>query len=368
MLPVARRMITREKGRFAITALGVGMIVMLILLLFGMSEGVRTEANGYVRDRPVDLWLCQKNCTNLIRSSSLVDGMLEASIRAHPAVVGITPLLRLIGTSRIAGRRATFFVLGFDPTAPEARPTIVAGTAALRPHEMVVDRALAAKYRIGLGDSIAVQGRWFTVRGISEGTNAVITQFAFVPMGDAERLLGFGGIVSYWLVRLRPGSSAAAVAADLAARHPELSAFTRREFEENNLDEMRTGLLPILLTVAILGALVGAVVLMLLLYTHVLEHRLEYAVLKAIGAGQPVLAGIVLRQSLLAVFAGLIAGTALSLAGAPVLRYAVPEIALSLTWRVGLVTLGATVLIGIIGAWLPVHRLARIYPAEVFRA
>jgi len=368
MIPLARRMIAREKGRFAITALGVGMVVALVLLLFAMSEGVRSEANGYVRDRPIDLWICQKNCTNLIRSSSLMYASLARDLKSERQIESVAPLLRLIGTSRIRGRRATFFVLGFDPAARESRPTLVAGTADLRSGEIVVDRALAAKYGLTLGDSIAIHDRWFAVRGLSEGTNAVITQFVFTSLPDAEQLLGVPGIISYLLVRLRPGASPGRVAADLAQRYPTLAAFTQRQFAENNLEEMETGLLPILMTVAILGALVGGVVLMLLMYSHVLEHQIDYAILKAIGAGQSVVAGVVVRQSLLAVLAGLGAGTVLFLVGAPILRFAVPEIALSMTWRVALVTLGAALLIGLVGAWLPIRRLARIYPAEVFRA
>ena len=98
--------------------------------------------------------------------------------------------------------------------------------------------------------------------------------------------------------------STAALAADLRERAPSLNVFTADEFAGNNLDEMRTGLLPILATVAIFGGAVGAAVLTLLLYGSILERREDYALLKAIGASRSFLMRLVFRQCLTAVIWG----------------------------------------------------------------
>jgi len=48
MIPIARRMIWREKTRFFITAAGLGLTAMLMMFLLGVYEGVKRGSTGYV--------------------------------------------------------------------------------------------------------------------------------------------------------------------------------------------------------------------------------------------------------------------------------------------------------------------------------
>jgi putative ABC transport system permease protein len=368
MIPMARRMVARDRVRFSVSVAGAGFTTLLLLFLLGTYEGVQREANGYVSTRPADVWVCQSNSNNLMRSTSLVGAAVGEEIGRLDGVAGITPLLRTIATARIRDRSVTFFILGIDPDSDASAPVIIAGSGRLQPGEIILDRALAAKHGIRPGDSIQVQDRTFRVAGISSGTNAVLTQFAFATLEDAASLLGLAGVVSFWLVSSGEGESAGALAQTIRDRFPGLNAFTRDEFVRNNLDEMRTGLLPILATLATLGFMTGGAVLTLLLYGGVLERRPDYALLKAIGASHRFLVLVVARQSLLAVMGGLVFGTLAYALAAPLLRRLVPETALAISPTIA-ATVGLTALLmGLIGSWLAIRKLRWIYPGEVFRA
>ena len=369
-VPLGWRMLSHDWIRFLVTVSGSGVALSLMLFLVGVYSGVKTESNVYVESRPIDAWVAQSNTTNLIRSTSFLDLYWRDMLLESPSVGSVAPLLRLITTLTINGTVYTAFVCGIEPGLLATRPTITLGSGDLAPGEIVVDRAFARRTGITVGDTLLVQEEPFRVAGISTGTNAVITQFTFISMADALALLpkAFRNIVSFLLVSAKPDVSMAALAADLRERAPSLNVFTADEFARNNLDEMRTGLLPILATVAIFGGAVGAAVLTLLLYGSILERREDYALLKAIGASRSFLMRLVFRQSLTAVTWGFGFGLLTYALVKPVLMQFVPILTISLSWRAATLIGLAAIVMGLLSAWLPLCRLERIYPGEVFRA
>ncbi len=215
-----------------------------------------------------------------------------------------------------------------------------------------------------------MQDSTFRVVGLSVGTNAVLTQFTFISLDEATALLpaAVRYVVSFLFVTPKPGVTIDALVADLRGRQEELNVLTSEEFVENNLDEMRSGLLPILSTVGVFGGMVGATVLTLLLYSSVIERREDYALLKAIGASRGYLRWLVLGQCVAAVAWGFVFGLAIVVVVRPVLGQVVPVFVFTISWKaaawIGLAALG----MGVLSAWLPLRTLERIYPAEVFRA
>lgn len=367
-LSLAWKVIWKDRARFLVTTAGVGFAGVLALFLFAVYQGVKAESNGYVADRPTDVWVAQANATNLIKSNSLIPADRVDALRDVPGVASVAPLLRTIATVRLPEETLSMFVLGIDPEADATVPAVVEGSGRPGPGGIVLDRAFAAKHGFSVGDTIRLQDRSFRVAGLSTGTNALLAQFSFVTMEEARRVAGLPTFVSFWLVEAAPGVSGDALAARIRRAVPSLNAIPSAEFSDNNLREIRTGVLPILWIVAVLGAVTGGAVLTLLLYGGILERRSDYALLKALGAGQRFVDGVVLGQSLLTVASGALFALLGYAAVTPVLVRLVPELALDLTLPIAGAVLTAMVLLGVVGAWLPIRKLRGIYPGEVFRA
>lgn len=367
-VPVGWRLVSHDPMRIGVTMGGVGVSVALMLFLASAYGGVSTESNGYVMQRPVAVWVAQGNSRNLIKSTSFLGGNTTDAVRTAAGVANVAPFLRLMSTLHIGGREFTAFVCGVDSTNPATSPTIVEGTGALGHGSIVVDRALARRSGLTVGDTLSIQGRPFRVSGISVGTNVVISQFTFIALDDAQKLLGFPNIVSFLLVQARPGVSPATLAATLRDEQPDLNIFTAEEFIANNLEELRTGLLPILATVAVFGGIIGASVVTLLLYGAILDRREDYAVVKAIGAGAGYVRLLVLQQSIASVACGYLVGLALYFASAPLIVKLVPVFVSALSFDAAVLVAVATLVMGTVGALVPIVRLQRIHPAEAFRA
>jgi putative ABC transport system permease protein len=369
MVPLARRLLLREKGRLFVTIGGVGAMVCLLLFLFGVHEGVKDGVTRYVHTADADLWICQKNANNLLKSSSYLPASIVDDVASIDGVAVAAPLSRQFTRATVGGRTtSTLFLFGFDPSRKLGAPrTLTDGTTELRPHEIVLDRTFAAEYRLALGSTVDLQGVPFRVTGLSDGTNTLLSQYAFVRGDDAEALLGIRGIISYCLVKVARGAGAGAVARRIRARLPNVAVFPRDEFEQNNLDQM-DGVLPVFSAIGAIGALVGGLIVALMLYGSVLERREDYAMLKAIGASDRYLAGLVIRQALLASALGFVGGALLAGVSTPLLKRLVPELSLRYTWQAALAVLVGAVVVGALAAVIPLRVLRRVYPAEVFRA
>ncbi len=368
VVPLARRMIAHDRLRVGITVAGVGAAVILMLFLLALYDGVRSESNGYVTGRPVDAWVAQGNTTNFIKSQSLIPLRLADTLRTVSGVAEVSPLLRLITVFEVGSSRISAIVVGFDSHSLAGRPTVVAGSDRLERGGIILDQVLARRFGIGIGDSLRAEERTFHVTGLSRGTNILLTQLAFITQEDAGELLGFPGVTSFLLVRGAPGVVGSVLVQRLSERLPRMAVLSQEEFAANNMEELRGGLLPILATVAVLGGLDAVAMLALMLYGSVLERREDYAVLKAIGASERVLAILVVRQSLAAVGGGLVFGVVSYYASAPVVLRIVPEMLLALSLPALIAVAAGALVTGLLGALWPLRRISRIHPAEVFRA
>ncbi len=366
MVPLARRLLLRNRGGLFVTIAGVAATVSLLLFLFAVHAGVKDGSTRYVRTSGVDVWIAQKGSDNILKSSSFVPVSLADEVAQVDGVLAASPLVRVISKAEIRGRLSTtLFLFGFDPQTRLGAPhTIIEGTADLKPGEIVLDESFARKYDLGIGDTITLQRRAFRVSGLSAGTNALVSQFGFVRLADAQEILALPQIASFIVVRAR---DRAAVVRRLQAAYPELSVYEGDEFTRHHEEEMDNGVLPVFAAAAVFGAAVGGFIVALMLYSSALERREDYATLKAIGAGQRVLLRLVVTQALLVTLAGCIAGAIFTAAITPVLLRVVPALtlrySLSLLWVVP-----AALFIAALSASAPLRVLRRIYPGEVFRA
>lgn len=368
MIPSAWRMISNEKTRFVITVGGVGFTVILMLFQLGVYQGVKKGAVGYVQGSPAEIWVCETNSTNLIRSSSFLRLSLSERIERVSGVGETTGILRVFTTAKVSGKSITLFLFGYDPRSELAAPfPIVRGSHQIEPGEIIVDKAFAMKYRLTLGDSMEIKGRSFRVSGLCEGTNTIVIQFVFTTLEEAQRLLGFSDVVSFLLLTGNGQAETPELIQSLKQTFPQLAVFSKQEFIQNNIDELKSGVLPVFWIVALFAEILGVAIITLMLYGSVLEKRESFALLKALGASQKFLVSLVVRQSVLGALAGFLVGLFFYGLITPLIVKLVPEIALGLTWTaVGAVFL-SSLMIGTFGSLIPVRKMAHIFPMEVFR-
>jgi len=125
--------------------------------------------------------------------------------------------------------------------------------------------------------------------------------------------------------------------------------------------------MPLLFIVALIGAVVLTAILSLILSVNVLERRHEFAVMKAIGAPDRYVTGLVVQQALSFAAAGIVVAVVLFFPLIAAVQALAPEI--SPITSVGQIAAaaGGVLAISLASSVIPNRRLHCIYPLEVFQ-
>lgn len=369
MTNIAWKNLVREKTRLAISVGGVAFAVVLILILRGLYSGITDQATEYIRSVDTDLWVAQEGTPgDFFHSVSLIPKKSEAALESVEGVARVLPLVGRPVVFRLNGADVDFFLLGIDPeTGVGGPPAIEEGRATPQEGEIVVDRVFADNYELEVGDALDVRGAPLDIVGIARGGNTVASQFAWGNIADVAKLLEAPNIVNYFLVST-DGASPKAVADRIRREVPGTKPLSSEEFAFKNTADLREGFLPILWVLLLIAVAIGTAVIGLTIYTATIEKTREYGVLKALGFTNRRLFRVVYQQSLIAASGGFFVGTVISFVLAELVEQLLPSFVASIRPTDVALAATAAIAMALISSFVPLRPLARLDPAQVFRA
>jgi ABC-type lipoprotein release transport system permease subunit len=363
----AIRILRSQPLRLVLTVGGVALCIILMFFLLAVYRGVADGSVDYIRYNRADLWVLQRNATNILRGSSLVSAAQGERIGLMADVDSVSSVLLLLATIRKGQKVRTVFLTGCEPgNVLGGPPRLVSGRPVAGDDEIVLDRSFAAKYRFRLGDVVDIQDRRLRVVGISGGTNAFVIQYAFVTLRRARSLVVFPGLATCFLVKVKAGADTRRVALRIKDDDPGLGVYSQAEFLDNNIREMKSGFLPLMYTVAAIGAVVLTVILSLLLSVNILERRKDFAVLKTLGSPMPFLWGLVVKQALLIAAGAVLTALALFFPLALLIERLSPEVSTKSSIGQVAAVIAVVGVMSLASSLLSIRRLRRIYYLEVF--
>ncbi|OGO58192.1 MAG: hypothetical protein A2V85_14600 [Chloroflexi bacterium RBG_16_72_14] len=367
-LLLARRNLARNRVRLLASVGGVALALSLTLALDAIYAGVANQLTTYIDRAGADVWVAQGGVRNLHMVASTLPESVVDQVKAVDGVATVTPILEATDTVAAGDERAVAYVIGLPADASMGGPwEVVEGRGQVGPGEIVVDLAFARKAGVRIGDSVGVLGGEARIVGLSRGTASLVNSVAFVSIDDFRAMRGGAPVVSFVLVRVAPGASPEAVAADIERLVAGVTAQSRSTFvaqERRIVTDMSADVISIM---SVIGFVVALAVVALTVHVATLARRREFGVLKALGARNRVLYRIVLVQAVLSVAVGY----AIGLAFTGLLGFAVGRTDLNLELAVtadslAKVGLFAAAIAGF-AAILPIRQVAGVDPAVVFR-
>ena len=365
---LARRNLTRNRVRLVASMGGVALALSLTLALDAIYAGVANQLTTYVERAGADVWVAQSGVRNLHMVASSLPASVVDQVAAVDGVDELTPILETTDTVSAGDERAVVYVVGLPTGASMGGPwDIVEGRGQVGRGEIVVDRGFAQRAGMSIGDTVGVLGGEARIVGLSRGTASLVNAVAFVSFDDFAAMRGGVPVVSFALVRVTPGASPEAVAAEIERRVPGVTAQSRVAFvasERRIVTDMSADVISIM---SIIGFVVALAVVALTVYVATLARRREFGVLKALGARNRILYRVVLAQAALSVAVGFGIGLGFTtLLGAAIGR---TDLNLELAITAGsLVKVGLfSAAIAALAAVLPIRQVAGVDPAVVFR-
>lgn len=368
MLFLAVKNLVQEKTRLLISVGGVAFSVLLIMSIQGLYQGWSNKIGEYIRTVPADYWITQTGATDMFHTPSVLPLTVRDFLSGVDGVASAKPFSGRRVAFAHNGKDINLYVIADDTENNVGAPArVVEGKAVPDKGEIIIDRVVGRSQDIRIGDTIPVAGRTLKVAGYSEGGYILSFSFAFTTKEDAERILQLPGATNFFLVTVKDGTDAGAVASRIEA-DPAVDAITKDRFVENNTNIVRDTFLPIILVLLLIGIAVGMTVIGLTIFTSTIEKAREYGVLKAIGVSNRQLYTVVIEQAITAAVLGYLVGAGLALAVSGAAGIYVPEFITEIRWLDAVWILAVTLVMAVVASLLPVRRLSRIDPAEVFRA
>jgi putative ABC transport system permease protein len=364
----AIKILLNQYLRFIITVFGIALCVILMLFILSVYKGSADGAVQYIRSSNTDIWVLQNNATNILRNTSLLSSSYGQTLTGIEGIRSASPVLFMLASVKTREHPASIYLAGYDLQSEKGGPpSITMGRNISNDNEIVLDHSFAAKYKIRTGDQVFIKNDTLIVAGLSSGTNMFVLQYAFITLGKAKELFGFSGFVSAYLINTYPGIENKEVINNIKEKIPNSAVFDNSSFLENNNYEVKSGILPLLFIVALIGGIVLTAILSLILTVYVLEQRKDYAIMKALGASAGFIPGMIVKQSLILAGCGMIMALVLFFPLCNLVEKISPEIsAVSSFLQVVLVTIGLAV-ISLISSLIPGLKLRNIYPLEVFQ-
>lgn len=367
-LLLARRNLASNRVRLLISIGGIAFALTLTLALDGIYAGVANQLTTYIDRSGADIWIAQAGVRNLHMVASWLPESVTAQVRTVDGVADAIPILYSTDTIDTGSERAVVYVIGLPAGAPLGGPwEIVEGATRPGAGEIIVDRGVAQKAGVGLGDTVTVLGRGARIVGLSEGTATLLNSVVIVPFDDFRATRAGAPVVSFVLVRIEPGASSSAVAAEIERHIPGVTVQSSASFadaERRLVMDMSADVIGIMSGI---GFMVALAVVALTVYVATYARMGEYGALKAFGAPNRFLYRLVAMQALIGVAAGFLGAIVMTgfiglAIGRTDLRLDLAMTAGSL-WKVGL----SGLVIAGLAAVLPIRQMARLDPAAVFR-
>ncbi len=338
MLIAALRDLQWRKRRFVIAVLGTGLVFACTLVLTGLANGFRVEAEHTVDALGIERFLIKAGAAGPFIGSSPF-----APLPGLP--VGV-PLVYGSTTVPASGAPENVNVFGMPDRGP-GMPPMAGGRAPSNPDEIAVSNTMGRR----VGDDLEIGSRRMQVVGLVDDSTALAGQAnVFLTVAGAQQLL-FSRQPLISSIGLR----------DKPAQVPSGFRVVDRAAAVDDLVRPLRGAREAMTLMAGLLWVVAALIVGSVIYISALERTRDFAVFKAVGVTtRSILAGLTLQAVVVAVLAALLGG-ALSIGLGPLcpMRSDVPTSAF-----VALPVIA--VVIGLLASVAGLRRAVTVDPALAF--
>lgn len=335
------------------------------------NPGAAVELHGYkVRNEVRGI----KGWQRIIRAAEQVDGAI-----ASPSLTGAVTL-------RLGGREEPLAVIGIDPAIEERISTISEKLASGQLSDLervqgavIIGEEMAERLGLRMGDMVAATSATGTTRSLRIVGTIKPGEVAlgggttgYMLLREVQSLLGRPFVINRIGIRLADPNDADVVAKRLEARF----TYKAQSWQERSADFMallftRNAIMYTVISAILLVAAFG-------IYTavsnSVADKRRDIAIMRSMGFSQGDLQLVFVIEGLALAIAGILVGWLLGFGLIQILSsIEFPALGQGEKFPVDdspmqyLLAAGASLLTGVIAAWLPARKAARVDPVDILR-
>ncbi|HSE19817.1 MAG TPA: lysylphosphatidylglycerol synthase domain-containing protein [Pyrinomonadaceae bacterium] len=346
--------IAHRPARTAVSILGTGVGVLLIVFTVGLAHGVLHERGRRESNIGAELMIRASGTIGLGGSQFKLPASHAAELATIEGVRAATPLGQTFDKSDSGFGQRLIDGIEYDEYANLAHITMREGRKLVSGDEAIIDPEWQRSRNAKVGDTVKLFERPFKIVGVYEPPGGGRIKIPLKTMQDQE---GSENRASAILVACTDPAQQDAVAARILARFPENQLIFTRDLPEIYASGVPA--LNVFIKVVVgVAASISVLVILLAMYTTVTERTRQIGILKSLGMSKTAIAWVIEQEAIIVSVLGVVVGVLLTmLAKLAVMRTTSLTIEIEPRWV--LVALAVGLLGGSIGALYPALRAAR---------
>lgn len=352
--------IAHRPARTAVSVLGTGVGVLLIVFTVGLAHGVLHERGRRESNIGAEIMIRASGSISLGGGAQFRLPVAHAAELAQiEGVRAATPVGQTLDKSDSGFGQRLIDGINYDEYAPIASLTMREGRKLESGDEAIIDPEWQRTRNAKVGDTVKLFERPFKIVGVYEPPGGGRIKIPLTTMQEQE---GADNRASAILIACVDPAKQEEVAKRINERFPEDQLILTRDLPEI----YATGVpaLNVFIKVVVgVAASISMLVILLAMYTTVTERTRQIGILKSLGMSKTAIAWVIEQEAIIVSVLGVAVGVGLTfLARAAVMRATSLTIEVEPRWV--LIALGVGLLGGSIGALYPALRAARQDPVE----
>jgi putative ABC transport system permease protein len=346
--------IAHRPARTAVSILGTGVGVLLIVFTVGLSRGVLHERGRRESNIGAEIMIRASGTIGLGASELRLPTAHAAELATVPGVRAATPVAQALDKSDSGFGGRLVDGINYDEYANIARVTIREGRKLESGDEAIVDPEWKERRGAKIGDTVELFARPFRIVGVYEPPGGGRIK---IPLSTMQEHEGAANRASMILVSCVDPAKQEDVAAAILQRFPDDQLVLTRELPE--LYASGVPALNVFIKVVVgVAAAISMLVILLAMYTTVTERTRQIGILKSLGMSKSSIAWVIEQEAIIVSVLGVAVGIGLTmLARLIVMRTTSLTIEIEPRWM--LIALAVGLVGGSIGALYPALRAAR---------
>ncbi len=328
MIHLAKEDIKHTLGKFLVTAMGVGLLLGIVLIMIGVYRGMIVDAEVLLGDINADLWVVQEDTLGPFAESSRIHEDLKYTLKAINGIDKSEAItfqnIQLPGKSK----KIRVLAVGFDvygeisPVNPER---LIEGRTLRTDHyEILVNDTTGFK----LNETMKLGRNTYTVVGILYGgVSSGGDPLVYISLKDAQELqFSYSNkeiqndrargiinkdahMVNAIIATIKAGYNVDTIADDIR-KWQHKSVYTKEEEKTvltQNVIEKASKQIGLFTAILVF---VSTVIIALIIYTMTLEKMKEISIMKLIGISNGVIIKMIVEETLLLGFLAFLFGNA----------------------------------------------------------
>jgi len=347
--------IAHRPARTAVSVLGTGVGVLLIVFTVGLAHGVLHERGRRESNIGAEILVRASGSISLVGAAQFkLHTSHAAELATIPGVRATTPIGQAVDSSDTGFGQRLIDGVEYDQYASIARITIREGRPLQSGDEAIVDPEWKRNRKVNIGDTVQLFHRPFRIVGVYEPPGGGRIK---IPLKTMQEQVGAENKATAILVACDDPARQDEVGARILERFPEDQLLFTRDLPE--LYASGVPALNVFLNVVVgVAASISILVILLAMYTTVTERTRQIGILKSLGMSKTSIAWVIEQEAIIVSVLGVVVGVLLTmLAQLVVTRTTSLMIEIEPRWV--LIALAVGLLGGSIGALYPALRAAR---------